>query len=111
MTAKRIPAIADTKLLRTYGSGTRKAPSIGTLCCLTQWWIQQCGRALPCFGSRILAFLDMSPFHDDQLTVAKFSAYHLRSVITHLDRLTIARTTKLTTGSKDHAEDLSLIHI
>ena len=29
----------------------------------------------------------------------------MRSVITHLDGLTIARTTKLTTGSKDHAED------
>ena len=47
----------------------------------------------------------MSPFHDNQLTVAEHSAYDLRSVITHLDGLTIARTTKLTTGSKDHAED------
>jgi len=47
----------------------------------------------------------MSPFHDDQLTVAEHSAYHWQSVITHLDGLTIAHTTKLTTGSKDHAED------
>ena len=47
----------------------------------------------------------MPLFHDGQLTVAEFSAYHLRNVIQHLDGLTIARTTKLTTGSKDDAED------
>ena len=103
--AKRIPVLADTMLLRTYASGTGKAPSTGILCCLTQWWTQKCGRALPCFASHILSFLDLSPFHDDQLTVAEYSAYHLRNVIQHLDGLTIARTTKLTTGSKDHAED------
>ena len=54
--AKRIPVLADTMLLRTHVSDTRKAPSTVILCCLTQWWIQQCGRALPCFASRILAF-------------------------------------------------------
>ena len=75
------------------------------LCCLTQWWIQQYGRALPCFAPRILAFLGMSPFHEDQLTVAEYSAYHLRSVVQHVDGLTIARSTKLTTDSKAHAED------
>ena len=37
--------------------------------------------------------------------MAEYSAYHLRSVIQHLDGLTIARTTKLTTGCKEHAED------
>ncbi|CAK0810016.1 unnamed protein product, partial [Prorocentrum cordatum] len=40
-----------------------------------------------------------------QFTVAEFSAYHLRSVIQHLDGLTIARTAKLTTGCRGHAED------
>ena len=103
--AKRIPVIGDTMLLRAYNSGTKKAPSIGTLCCLTQWWIHKYGRALPCFGHRILAFLDINVFHDDQLTVAEFSAYHLRSVITHLDGLTIARTTKPTNSSKDNVQD------
>ena len=44
-------------------------------------------------------------FHEDQLTVAEYPAYHLRSVVQHLDGLTIARTTKLTTGTRDHAED------
>jgi hypothetical protein len=43
--------------------------------------------------------------HEHQLTVAEFSAYHLRSVIQHLDGLTIARAAKLTTGYKEHAED------
>ena len=47
----------------------------------------------------------MSLYHEHQLTVAEFSAYHLRSVIQHLDGLTIARTTKLTTGCKEHVED------
>ena len=47
----------------------------------------------------------MSPFHEDQLTVAEYSAYHLRSVVQHLDGLTIACTTKLTTGARAHAED------
>ena len=39
------------------------------------------------------------------MTIAEYSAYHLRSVVTHLDGLTIARTTKLTLGAKAHAED------
>ena len=60
---------------------------------------------MPCFAPRILAFLNTPLHHAHQLTVAEFSAYHLRSVIQHLDGLTIARTTKLTTGCKEHAED------
>ena len=44
-------------------------------------------------------------FHNEQLTIAEYSAYHLQSVIQHLDGLTLARTTKLTTASKDHTED------
>jgi len=119
--AKRIPVILDTTLCRTYTPGTGIAPPPDRLCCtakrmpiipdttlcclLSQWWIQQCGRALPCFAHRILAFLSASLYHEDQLTVAEYSAYHLRSVIQHLDGLTIARTTKLTTGCKEHAED------
>ncbi len=44
-------------------------------------------------------------YHEHQLTLAEFSAYHRRSVIQHLDGLTIARATKLTTECKEHAED------
>ena len=103
--AKRIPVLADTTLCRTHSPGTGSAPPLGLMCCLSQWCIQQCGRALPCFAPRILGFLNTSLHHEHQLTVAEFSAYHLRSVIQHLDGLTIARTTKLTTGCKEHAED------
>ena len=103
--AKRIPVLADTTLCRTHNPGTGSAPPLELLCCLSQWWTQQCGRALPCFAPRILAFLNTSLHHEHQLTVAEFSAYHLRSVIQHLDGLTIARTTKLTTGCRGHAED------
>ena len=104
--AKRIPVIADTILCRTHTSGTRTAPpQFDLLCCLSQWWIQRCGRALPCFAPCILAFLNAPLYHEHQLTVAEYSAYQLRSVILNLDGLTIARTTKLTTGSKEHAED------
>ena len=103
--AKRIPVIADTILCRTHTSGTRTAPPLDLLRCLSQWWIQRCGRALPCFAPCILAFLNAPLYHEHQLTVAEYSAYQLRSVILNLDGLTIARTTKLTTGSKEHAED------
>jgi len=103
--AKRIAVIADTTLCRTHTASAGDIRPLGLLCVLSQWWIQQCGRALPCFASRILLFLNTRLFHDDQLTVAEYSAYHLRSVIQHLDGLTIARTTKLTTGCKEHAED------
>ena len=103
--AKRIPVLADTTLCRTHSPGTGSAPPLELLYCRAQWWIQQCGRALPCFAPRILAFLNMSLHNEHQLTVAEFSAYHLRSVIQHLDGLAIARTTKLTTGCKEHAED------
>ena len=47
----------------------------------------------------------MSLFHEDQLTVAEYLAYHLRNVVTHLDGLTIARATNITDGDKAHAED------
>ena len=103
--AKRIPVVADTILCRTYSVEPRNALPLDLLCCLSQWWIQQCGRALPCFAPRIFAFLDASMYHEHQLTVAEYSGYHLRSVIQQLDGLTIARTTKLTTGTKEHAED------
>ena len=47
----------------------------------------------------------MPLFHEDQLTGAEHSAYHLRNVVTHLDGHTIARTTKLTGDDTAHAEN------
>ena len=39
------------------------------------------------------------------MSLAQFSAYHLREIIYHLDMIAIARTTKLTTTSKEKVED------
>ena len=39
------------------------------------------------------------------MSLAQFSAYHLREIIYHLDMIAIARTTKLTATSKEKAED------
>ena len=39
------------------------------------------------------------------MSLAQFSAYHLREIIFHLDMLVIARTTKLTTTPKENAEN------
>jgi len=39
------------------------------------------------------------------MSLAQFSAYHLREIIYNLDMLAIARTTKLTTTSKENLED------
>ena len=47
----------------------------------------------------------MSLFREHQLTVAASSASHQRSVITHLDGFTVARTTTFTFGNKEDAED------
>ena len=43
--------------------------------------------------------------HPHQMSLAQFSAYHLRDIIYNLDMLAIARTTKLTTTSKEKLED------
>ena len=43
--------------------------------------------------------------HQHQLTVAEFLVYILRRVIQQHDGVTIARTMKLTTSCKEHAED------
>ena len=50
----------------------------------------------------------MSRLHEAQLTVAEYSAYHLRNVVTHLDGLTIARSTKLTGDDTADADDEQL---
>ena len=114
---------ADTVLIRAAVAGSRtamckidsskasctsdKVESLWAVqrCCLTQLWIQQSGHALPCFAPRILAYLGIALFHEHQLAVAEHSAYHLRSVVAHLDGLTVARTTKLTFGDQEDAED------
>ena len=45
------------------------------------------------------------------MSLAQFSAYHLREIIFNLDMLVIARTTKLTTTSKENVEDETLENV
>ena len=106
--AKRIPVLADTHLLRGFHFSGAAQSLYHLFVCLTQMWIQKEGRALPPFAPLVLAYLGIPCHHAHQMSLAQFSAYHLRDVIYNLDMLSIARTTKLSTESKDKAEDEDL---
>ncbi len=108
--AKRLPVLADTTLLRAFGSGSAAQPACSPpiwrfLLCFTQMWISKSGQAFPPFASGVLEYMGQAMHHPHQMSLAQFSAYHLREVIYNLDMLTIARTTKLTAASKEKAED------
>ena len=108
--AKRIPVLADTTLLRGFHDvrpSTRSAapPTWRFLICFTQVWMQKCGQAFPRFAHTVLDYMGNSIHHPHQLSLAQFSAYHLREVIYNLDMLAIARTTKLTAASKETIEN------
>ena len=68
-------------------------------------WITKSGEAFPPFARTVLEYLGQNIHHPHQMSLAQFSAYHLRDIIFHLDMLSIARTTKLTTTSKEQVED------
>ena len=111
--AMRIPVLADTTLVRGFGGGSaaqpaRSVPTWRFLVCLTQMWISKSGQALPPFAPKVLEYLDLALHHPHQMSLAQFCAYHLRDVIYNLDMITIARTTKLTEGNKEKAEDESI---
>ena len=78
--------------------------------CLTQLWIGKTGQSFPAVASTLLQYLGHSPNHTHQISLAQFSAYHLRDVIRNLDMLSIARTTKLTVASKDKVENETVDH-
>ena len=116
--AKRIPVLADVTLLRACCIPVKpsaanpapqppNAPDSQLLACTTQLWIQKTGRAYPECARRVLACLGFVLHHDHQMSLAQFAAQHLREAILNLDMLSIARTTKLTTGEqkKDKVED------
>ena len=133
--AKRIPVLADTTLVRGFQSGSAAQPadplpaavrtphghsaarpvqSLPTwrfLVCFTQMWIEKTGQAFPPFARTVLEYMGNNIHHPHQMSLAQFSAYHLREIIYNLDMLAIARSTKLTATSKENVEDLSLIHI
>ena len=117
--AKRIPVLADTTLLRAcHGSSTAQLarrdsaqqpvhtpPTWRLLLCLKQMWMTKSGQAFPSFAPIVLECMGHSIHHPHQLSLAQFSAYHLRQILYNLDMLTIARTTKLTATSHEKVED------
>ena len=117
--AKRIPVLADTTLLRGCQGGSAPVPAhreisaepVHTppkwrlLVCLKQMWMKKSGQAFPSFAPMVLDYIGHSIHHEHQLSLAQFSAYHLREIIYNLDMLAIARTTKLTATSKENVED------
>ena len=117
--AKRIPVLADTTLLRAFHGGSTvqpartdsaaqpvyTLPTWRLLLCLNQMWMKKSGQAFPRFAPMVLQYMGHGIHHPHQMSLAQFSAYHLRQVIYNLDMLTIARTTKLTATSKEKVED------
>ena len=45
------------------------------------------------------------------MSLAQFSAYHLREIIYNLDMLAVARSTKLTATGKEKVEDETIEHV
>ena len=121
--AKRIPVLADTTLLRGFQAknslpeavSTRQGNSVAKpvqslpswrfLIGFTQMWMKKSSQAFPPFARNVLEYLGNNIHHAHQMTLAQFSAYHLRDIIYNLDMLAIARSTKLTTTSKENVED------
>ena len=102
--------LADTTLVRGFQSGSAAQPAYSPptwhfLVCFTQVWLQKSGEAFPPFARTVLDYMGNSIRHPHQMSLAQFSAYHLREIIYSLDMLGIARTTKLTTTSKEKLED------
>ena len=74
-------------------------------------WMKKTGQAFPPFARLLLEYMGNNIHHPHQMSLAQFSAYHLREIIYHLDMLTIARTTKLTATSKEKVEDETSNHV
>ena len=68
-------------------------------------WMSKCGQPFPSFATKVLECIGANVHHPHQMSLAQFSAYHLRDIIYNLDMLAVARTTKLTATSKEHIED------
>ena len=99
--ARRLPCLADTTLLRTWRDEKDGVSQPLLLACLTrqQLWRQKLGLVLPTWEGTICAFAGMPyGYHADQLSLAEFSAVHLRRVVMHLDFLATARSVRLPVG-------------
>jgi hypothetical protein len=133
--AKRILVLADTTLLRGFQSGSaarpadplpatvttppnhsaarpgQSPPTWRFVVCFSQIWIQKSGQPFPPFAVTVLEYMGNNMHHPHQMSLAQFSAHHLREIIYNLDMLAIARSTKLTTTSKEKVEDETLEHV
>jgi hypothetical protein len=97
-------------VLRTLSSGSAARPAQcpptrGYLLCFTQMWMSKCGQPFPSFANKVLECIGANIHHPHQMSLAQFSAYHLRDVIVNLDMLAVARTYKLTATSKEDIEN------
>ena len=81
-----------------------------TLCC-TQMWMKKTGQPFPPFARTVPEYRDKHIHHPYQMSLARFSAYHFQEIISNLDMLAIARTTKLTATSKEKVEDETSTHV
>ena len=71
-------------------------------------WIKKSGQPFPPFARTVLEYMGNNMHHPHQMSLAQFSAHHLREIIYNLDMLAIARSTKLTATSKEKVEDETL---
>ena len=54
--------------------------------------MKKSGQPFPPFARTVLEYLDKHIHHPHQMSLAQFSAYHLREIIYNLDMLAIARS-------------------
>ena len=76
-----------------------------TYCVSLKMWMSKCGQPSPSFATKVLECIGAKVHHPHQMSLAQFSAYHLRDITYNLDMLVVVRTTKLTVTSKEHIED------
>ena len=103
-TAKQIPVLANVTLLRSHRASvaaTKINLSWSYWLVYTQLWMRMSQSGYPSWAPRILECLGHVLHHPAQLSLAEFSAFHLRDVVFNLDMLTVARTTKLTPPRKN----------
>ena len=109
--ARRVPCIHDTTLVRGWHPASvtshEKAGSATLLrATLAQYSRARFGLIRPDGFETPLEFLDISNTHQDQLTLAEFSALRTCRLVQNLDMVAIARTVELGPKTQDaNAED------
>ena len=96
-----LPAAVTTSTSHSAAQPVQSPPTWRFLVCLSQMWMKKTGQAFPPFARIVLEYMGNNIHHPHQISLAQFSAYHLREIIYNLDMLAIARSTKLTATSKE----------